>query len=164
VRPPVFAFPAIRITHHPQETVMGLITGIVLIALGLLAASSSIVARRPDAQSYIDALVPYQGWLGFITCIWGIWIVFNAVLHLDWLGYLPVWWATFALSGALEFALGLLLGYALLTKYLLSRNAEAMKRGEQVRLSLVPYQTTLGYLAIGLGAWTVVATFLLHVA
>jgi hypothetical protein len=143
---------------------MGLITGIVLVALGLLAASSSIVARRPDAQSYIDALVPYQGWLGFITCLWGVWIVFNAVLHLDLLRYAPIWWITLAGSGALEFALGLLLGYALLTKFLLSRNAEAMKRGEQVRLSLVPYQTTLGYLAIMLGLWTVVATFMFHVA
>jgi hypothetical protein len=153
-----------HISHHPQETVMGLITGFVLIALGLLAASSSIVARRPDAQSYIDALVPFQGWLGFITCLWGIWIVFNAVLHLDWLGYAPIWWITFASSGVLEFALGLLLGYALLTKFLLSRNAEAMKRGEQVRLSLVPYQTTLGYLAIVLGVWTVVSPLLLRVA
>jgi hypothetical protein len=143
---------------------MGLITGIVLIALGVLAASSSIVARRPDAQSYIDALVPYQGWLGFITCLWGVWIIFNAVLHLNWLGYVPIWWATFALSGALEFALGLLLGFALLTKYLLSRNAEAMRRGEQVRLSLVPYQTTLGYIAIVLGIWTLVAPLLLSVA
>jgi hypothetical protein len=143
---------------------MGLITGIVLIALGVLAASSSIVARRPDAQSYIDALVPYQGWLGFITCLWGVWIIFNAVLHLNWLGYVPIWWATFAASGVLEFALGLLLGFALLTKYLLSRNAEAMRRGEQVRLSLVPYQTTLGYIAILLGIWTVVAPLLLGVA
>jgi hypothetical protein len=141
---------------------MGLITAIVLIALGLLAASSSIVARRPDAQSYIDALVPYQGWLGFITCLWGAWIIFDAVLHLSWIGSVPIWWFTFALGGALEFALGLLLGYALLTKYLLSRNAEAMARGEQVRLSLVPYQTTLGYLAIVLGVWTIVAP-VLHV-
>ena len=143
---------------------MGLITGIVLIALGLLAASSSIVARRPDAQNYIDALVPYQGWLGFIACIWGIWIVFNAVLTLNLLSYAPLWWITFASSGVLEFALGLLLGYALLTKYLLSRNAEAMRRGEQVRLSLVPYQTTLGYVAIVLGIWTVVAPFVFRIA
>jgi hypothetical protein len=143
---------------------MGLITGIVLIALGLLASASSIVARRPDAQSYIDALVPYQGWLGFITCLWGVWIVFNAVLHLDWIAHAPIWWFTFASSGALGFALGLLLGFALLTKYLLRRNAEAMKRGEQVRLSLVPYQTTLGYLAIILGIWTVIAPFLFGIA
>jgi hypothetical protein len=143
---------------------MGLITGVVLIALGVLAASSSIVARRPDAQSYIDAIVPYQGWLGLVTCLWGVWIIFTAALHLSWLGYVPIWWLTFAASGALEFTLGLLLGFALLTKYVLSHNEEAMKRGEQVRLSLAPHQTTLGYLAIVLGIWTVVAPLLLSVA
>jgi hypothetical protein len=143
---------------------MGLITGIVLIALGVLAASSSIVARRPDAKSYIDALVPYQGWLGFVACLWGIWIVFNAILHLEWIRFIPLWWLTFVLSGALAFSLGLLLGYALLTKYLLSRNEEATRRGEQLRQKLMPYQTTMGYVAIMLGAWTVVATILFRVA
>jgi len=143
---------------------MGLISGIVLIALGLLAASSSIVAKRPDAKSYIDALVPYQGWLGFVACLWGIWIMFNAILHLEWLRYIPIWWITFALAGALEFSLGLLLGYALLTKYLLSRSEEATRRGEQLRQQLVPYQTTMGYAAIVLGAWAIVATILFRVA
>ena len=143
---------------------MGLISGIVLIALGLLAASPSIVAKRPDAKSYIDALVPYQGWLGFGACLWGIWIVFNAVLHLEWIRYIPLWWLTFASAGALEFCLGLLLGYALLTQYLLSRNEEAMRRGEQLRQKLMPYQTTMGYAAILLGAWSVVAAVLFSVA
>src|SRR5215831_12579640 len=115
---------------------MGLITGIVLIALGVLAASSSIVAKRPDAKNYIDALVPYQGWLGLVACLWGIWIVFNAILHLNWIGYIPIWWITYALTGALEFTLGLLLGYALLTKDLLSRSEEATRRGEQMRQNL----------------------------
>ena len=143
---------------------MGLITAIVLIALGVLAASSSIVAKRPDAKSYIDALVPYQGWLGFVACLWGIWIVFNAILHLNWIGYIPIWWITYALTGALEFTLGLLLGYALLTKYLLSRSEEATRRGEQMRQNLVPYQTTLGYAAIGLGVWAILAAIMYGVA
>ena len=143
---------------------MGLISGIVLIALGLLAASSSIVAKRPDIKSYIDALVPYQGWLGFVACLWGIWIVFNAILHPEWIRYIPLWWLTFAASGALAFCLGFLLGYGLLTQYLLSRNEEAMRRGEQLRQKLMPYQTTMGYAAILLGAWSVVATVLFGVA
>jgi hypothetical protein len=137
---------------------MGLLNGILLVVLGLLAASQSIVARRPDVQKYIDALLPYQGW-----CLWGIWIVLYAVLHLDWLRYVPILWATVLLAGAIEFSLGLLLGYPLLTKHLLSRHAEAMKRGEQVQRSLAPYQTTLGYLGILLGVWTIVATFLFSV-
>lgn len=139
---------------------MNLLFGLVLLALGVLAASSSIVAKRPDAQAYIDKLVPYQGWLGFISCIWGVWIIITAVLNIGWLGVIPIWRITLAATGALTFSLGLLLGYALLTKFLLSKNAEAMKRGEQVRMKLVPYQVTLGWIAIVLGIWTVVANFL----
>jgi hypothetical protein len=38
-----------------------------------------------------------------------------------------------------------------------------MKRGEQVQRSLALYQTTPGYVAILLGGWTIVATFLFSV-
>lgn len=38
------------------------------------------------------------------------------------------------------------------------------QRGEQIRVAIVPYQTMLGYAAIGLGLWTIVATFLFRVA
>jgi hypothetical protein len=142
----------------------GLVTALVLIAPGVLAAASSIVAKRPDAQVYIDKLVPYQGWLGFIACLWGIWIIITAILHLNWFTYAPVWWLTYAGTGALIAALGLLLGYALLTKFILSHSAEAVRRGEQLRLGIVPYQVTLGYVAIVLGIWSIFATFFYSVA
>jgi hypothetical protein len=144
---------------------MGLFTGIVLFVLGVLASASTIVAKRPDAQPAIDKLVPYQGWIGFVCAIWGVWIVISAVLNLGWLGHgsLVIWWITYFATGVLEFTLGLLLGYALLTQFLLSKNAEAMKRGEQVRSLLVPYQTVLGFVAIGFGLWTVVASFMFTV-
>jgi hypothetical protein len=141
----------------------GLITGLVLLALGVLASASSIVARRPDAQDYIAKLVPYQGWFGFITCLWGAWIIINAIIHLNWFSYVPVWWLTYLATGVLNTSLGLLLGYALLTKHIFSHSAQAAQRGEQIRAIIVPYQTVLGYVAIGLGVWTIVATFLYRV-
>jgi hypothetical protein len=117
------------------------ITAIVLIPLGLLAVSSSIIAQRcPSAQSYIDALLPYLGWLG---CLCGMWVLFNEVRFLSPLMYKPNAWM---LIGVLECVSGLLLaylGYALLTK-----------RGDEVR----PYQTRLGYLAIVLGVWALFKT------
>ena len=58
---------------------------------------------------------------------------------------------------------GLLLGYALLTKFIFSHNAQAAQRGEQIRAAIVPYQTVLGYVAIVLGLWTIVATFLYRI-
>jgi hypothetical protein len=136
-----------------------LFTGIVLLVLGVLAAAASIVAKRPDAKQYIEKLVPYQGWIGFVVCIWGVWIIISSILNLGMLGRVPLWWLTYAATGVLQFTLGLLLGYALLTKYLLSRNAEAMKRGEEVRGKLVPYQVTLGYASLAVGLWAVVGNF-----
>ena len=137
----------------------GLITGLVLLALGVLAAASSIVARRPDAQKYIE-MIPYQGWLGFIACLWGAWIIINAIINLNWFTYVPVWWLTYLATGLLIASLGLLLGHALLTKFILNHSAKAAQRGEQIRAIIVPYQTMLGYAAIVLGLWTIVATFL----
>jgi hypothetical protein len=73
-----------------RNPMSGLITGLILLALGALAAASSIVARRPDAKAYIEMMVPYQGWFGFITCLWGAWIIINAIINLNWFGYVPV--------------------------------------------------------------------------
>jgi hypothetical protein len=140
----------------------GLFTGLVLVALGVLAAAPSIVARRPDTQAYIE-LIPYQGWFGFITCLWGAWIIINAIINLNWFSYVPVWWLTYLATGVLVASLGLLLGHALLTKFVLSHSAGAVQRGEQIRATIVPYQTVLGCAAIVLGLWTIVATFLYRI-
>jgi hypothetical protein len=136
---------------------MGLLTGIVLLVLGFLGSASSIVAKRPDAREAIDKLVPFQGWIGLVCCLWGIWIIISSVLNLNWLSIVPIWWLTFFATGVLEFALGLLLGYALLSQFLLSKNPEATRRGEEVRAMLAPYQTMLGYASIAVGIWTIIA-------
>ena len=47
---------------------------------------------------------------------------------------------------------------------MLSHSAEAVRRGEQLRLGIVPYQVMLGYCAIVLGIWTIVAVFLYRIA
>jgi hypothetical protein len=102
--------------------VIGLITGIVLIGLGSLAAHACIIARRTDGPSYIYPVL-YQGWLSYFS---GGWVLLNG-MFVTWV--LTVSWrsSTFAklgttvaaLVGPLEVVLGLLfgyLGYVLLTK------------------------------------------------
>ena len=44
----------LEIVKKERNPMSGLITGLVLLALGALAAASSIVARRPDAKAYIE--------------------------------------------------------------------------------------------------------------
>jgi len=136
---------------------MGLITGLVLLALGVLAASSAIVANRPDAQKYIEMLRPYQGWMGFVATLWGIWTIISSLLNLSWLTSVPLWWITYALAGVLLAGLGFLSGYPLLSQYLLSKNAEAQRQGAAALAKLTPYQINLGYAGIALAVWLFVA-------
>ena len=44
-----------------------------------------------------------------------------------------------------------------------SEAEQAAQRGEQIRAIIVPYQIVLGYAAIVLGLWTIVATFLYRI-
>jgi ABC-type Na+ efflux pump permease subunit len=120
---------------------IGLITAIVLIALGLLAAYASIIARRANAPSYFEPVL-YQGWL---SCVCGIWVLFNGGLLLTTLRH---GLSVFALFGPLEVVFGLLfayLGYALLAK-----------RAEQVR------QIRLGYVAVVFGVLAIYPTLSLR--
>jgi hypothetical protein len=144
-------------TRSSKGDQMGLITGIVLLLLGVLAASSSIIQRRPDAQKYIEMLRPYQGWVGFGGCLWGLWIILSALWHLNWLGWIPLWWLTYAAAGVLLAGLGFLMGYPLLSQYILSKNPEVAKHGETALARLTPFQINLGYVGIGLGIWTFIA-------
>ena len=145
---------------------MGLLSGIILIILGGLAAYGSIVASRPEAKAALDALVPIQGWIGLVCCVWGIVIFLDYVVlsgH-DMITVWPILWATILATGVLAFVLGLLLGYPPISQYALSKNAAAQKRGDQLRASLLPYQTMLGYISIGVGVWTLIAAlFIWHV-
>ena len=63
----------------------------------------------------------------------------------------------------MEFALGFLLGFGLITKYALSKNEQALARGQQLRGKLVVYQIPLGLIGIGLGIWCVAVSFMYRV-
>ena len=65
--------------------------------------------------------------------------------------------------GCARTALGFLLGFALITKYALSKSPEAMAKGELLRLKLVSIQIPLGLIGIGVGLWCLIASFLFHV-
>ena len=132
---------------------MGLITAIVLLVLAILAAPTCIVARRPDALRNSDMLRPYQGGVGFAGCFWGLIVILLAILQLRLLGWAPIWWLTYVFGGALLAGLGFLMGYALLSQHVLSRNPEMAKQGEVALARLTPYQINLGYIGIVFAVW-----------
>ncbi len=140
---------------------MSWITIAILLVLGVLGASSIILAKKPDAKEAIEKLSKIGGWVGVGAAIWGVWIVIQSLLNMGWLGaglYFLVLWVSGLATGLVMVALGFIFGYGMVTTYL---SAEARAKGEQMRLKLVGFQAKLGILSLILAIWWVVFVLIL---
>lgn len=138
---------------------MGLGAGVWLFVLGVLGAANLIIARKPEAKELIAKISPYQGWIGFISMFWGVWGIIYSVLTLGtWLKLYPVWWITWLAASVIQLLLGTLLGVGTFKSFV--KQEQAVKKVDQMVEKLSPYQGTLGLVAMGLGVWTIIASFL----
>ena len=133
--------------------------GIWLIVLGALAVPN-LILKRPELKPTLDKITPYQGWIGAISALWGVWGLLTSILHLGWLTSSPLWWITLTANNALLLALGILLGIGTLKSFI--KDATAQAKLDQTVAKLAPYQGTLGIVALGLGAWCVVASIIIR--
>ena len=140
-----------------------MIYGILLIILGLLAVPSLLLSKKPNAKELFDKIAPYQGWIGVVFAIWGLWGIISSILNIGLLGSVPIYWITCLLVAIVEFGLGFILGYSLIQKYALSKNEKGAEAGEKLLAKLRPLQGTLGVIAIILGIWQIVASLLWRV-
>jgi hypothetical protein len=131
---------------------MWLVTVLVLLAGGILGAANLIVAKKPNAKELINKLSPYQGAIGIIMLAWGLWDLIHLLRTFGLLSYMPGWWLVFLVTTVTQLGLGFLLGYGLIQRYALSKNPQAMEKGEQLRARLAAYQGPLGVIAIVLAA------------
>jgi hypothetical protein len=132
--------------------------GLITIAGGLLAASALIVARKPNAKDLIDKLTPYQGWIGLVLFVWGIWDTLFIVRNVGALTHFPLLMLFGIAITVTDLVVGFLLGFGLVTKYALNRSPAALARGQQIRAKLATYQGAFGLGAIVLGATYIVLT------
>jgi len=137
-----------------------MLSGLITIAGGILAASALIIARRPSAKDLIDKLTPYQGWIGIVMFFWGVWEVLGCVRFLGLLSQRPLFWLFWLACGLADLTVGFLLGFGLMTKYALGKNPAALARGQQIRAKLATYQGVFGLFAIAMGALYIVWLFL----
>ena len=132
-----------------------LLLAVLLLAAGVLAAAPLIVSKQPNAQEVISKLVPYQGIIGIILLLWGLFVLLFRLLSV--LGLLlqfaPLTGIGMLLACLVAIALGILLGYGLISKYALSKNADAARSGEMVRAKLTGIQIPLGIAGIATGIW-----------
>jgi hypothetical protein len=139
-----------------------MVHGIWLAVLGILAASNLIIAKRPDAREMIGKLAPYQGWIGAVSALWGVWGIISCILNLAWLTSFPIFWISWLVDSVLLAGLGLLLGVGVLKTFITAPAATA--KMDQTIAKLAPMQGTLGLVAIGLGVWMVIASVLFAVS
>jgi hypothetical protein len=122
---------------------LGLLQGLWLLLLGALGAST-LVARREEGRKAIAALGPYQGWIGVISVVWGVFTLLRLLLYIRFLPLLGI-----AVAGLL-ICLGLLLGVGIIESFL--KDPAGRANFERLVAKLNPYRQTLGVVAMVLGA------------
>jgi hypothetical protein len=135
--------------------------GIWLTVLGILGAANLIIAKKPDAAQLIAKISPFQGWIGAGSALSGIaGLIFTNVFGLSWLSQWPIFWITSLACNLILLSLGLLLGVGVLKTFIKDPTANA--KMDQTIAKLAPKQGVLGLIAIGLGIWTVVCSFVFY--
>lgn len=127
---------------------MVLISTIIGVLGGLLAMSSLLVSRRPDAADKLASLAKYQGWIGLTMFGWGAWELIACAMNLGYLKEHPLIWIFWLAMAIADFSVGLILGFGLISTYAFRGNAMAIQKGNQLRSGLVKFQVPLGILAI----------------
>jgi hypothetical protein len=128
---------------------MGIVDGLLLIVLGVLAVPGLIIAKRPDAKKYIDKLAPYQGWIGTGMAIYGIVRFIGWLGMFSWLGGgfgILIRWAVYTVFVFTSIALGFLLGVGVIKGFVKDANAQA--KMDEFLARLAPKQGMLGLVAI----------------
>lgn len=123
----------------------GLLAGLWLLLLGALGASS-LVAKREAGRKALAALEPYQGWIGVISAVWGVWLLFRALVLVRFGA--GVWLVSLAMA-ALFICLGLVLGVGIIESFL--KDPAGRANFEKLVAKLTPYRQTLGVVAMVLG-------------
>ncbi len=134
-----------------------MLSAIIAIVGGLIATSSVIVAKKPNAKELLDKLTPFQGWIGLILTFWGVWGIIQSFLSIAHIG---LFWGIGLGVSIAEFIVGFLLAYGLISKYLLEKNETAKQKGQELRLKLTKYQIPAGFILIVLGVLAIVLTIM----
>ena len=137
-----------------------MIYGITLILLSIIAVPSLILAKKPNAQELLDKIEPYQGWIGLVFCLAGVWGIISAFLNMGWITSLPIWWVTLLAGSVVQAVLGFMLGFGMINKILLSKNEAAQEKAALLREKLAPKQGKLGIFGLIVGGWMIIASIL----
>ncbi len=125
-----------------------MLQSVIAILGGVIAAAPFIISKSPNSKELIDKLTSYQGWIGIILLIWSILGAFDL---LKTISHFNISWIIELGITSIEFIVGFLLSYGLLSKHLLEKSDEAKEKGAELRAKLIQYQIPAGLALIVLG-------------
>jgi hypothetical protein len=125
---------------------MDYIEPFLLIAAGILAASSLIVAKKPNAKELIAKLSPYQAFIGIVLLVWGIYnlIRIGPGFMFDLIKLVPLFGISILAMLICSVLLGIMFGIPMIAK----ASASGAAKAEEIAKKLAPFQILLGIVAI----------------
>jgi H+/Cl- antiporter ClcA len=130
---------------------------LLAIVAGLMAASSVVIERMPNAREVVQKLAPYQATIGLVTLVLGVFffvdMISGSMSALRSAAASTKLVATICFASAI--VVGFLQGYPLVEKYILN-DAEAAthEKVDNFRKKLVPFQVIAGLAAMITGGLT----------
>lgn len=131
---------------------MGYLLIALLILGGILALSSFIVSKKPDAKRMIDKLVPFQAFIGVALLVVGIisWLDFGIVnifrvMSFWFLGGLAIVGGVFS-----AILLGFFFGMPQIAKWI-PGESNAETKAMELSKKLAPFQMIIGIVALVAG-------------
>lgn len=120
---------------------------LLLIAGGILAVSSLIVAKKPDAKAMIDRLVPYQAFIGVGLLGLGLWNLIRAFEIFKFVSLIPVLVIVTLAMIVSAVLLGFMFGMPQIAKWMPGEGA-AEQKGMELSTKLAPFQVLFGLIGI----------------
>ncbi len=130
---------------------MTVLLPLLAIITGLLAASSVVIRKLPDASKLIEKIRPYEAAIGAAALLMAIFSLFKITLYFR-LGFFLGAMSTACIAACI--IMGFLLGFPMIQEMILDEMDEkARKKGEEIYEKLTPYKILSGLVGIGTGIY-----------
>ncbi len=131
---------------------LGVLTVLVLLALGMLNAQTFVSQKHEKLKEIIEKLLPFEGYIGLAGIAFGLLGILNTIGNIGYIGGAPMYFLLGLIAGALTFVLGVLSSAALIKQQVLSGNANLSGKLDQFIAKIQPHQMVLGLSGIGVAA------------
>lgn len=133
---------------------MGMLGSVVVILIGVLCSSEDLCKRKPDLRLWVDALKPFQGYLGMAGALYGLFLTVKMVAYVGFILHAPFIYLSSLTAGVVAMGAGGLLGWRTGRRHLEKRVAPLwLDRAEALYQRLLPHQNDLGYANLWLGVF-----------